>query len=190
MAIANTPKDHAALVAMAATDIHISNGEPTTTSILVAQRFGKLHKDVLRAIRNITKEVPEYGRNFALIQIDTNLGNGRIRKDPAYLITEEGFSVLVMGFTGKEALHWKIAYAAAFRKMSDALSRYVSFGIPGELYARALEAAKKEAVSASRASVAGRALSLRRKEKKVFQGIAAMVREEVQLRLLLGNTAS
>ena len=183
----NHTQDHSALVAVAAEDIHAQHGEPTTTSLLVAKRFKKQHKNVMAAIRNIIKDVPEYGLEFKLIQTDTDLGMGRTRKDPAYLMTEQGFSVLVMGFTGSDAMRWKFAYAKAFTQMRKTLERYVSFGIPGDLYARALEAEKQEAVSFNKASIAGRTLSLRRKEKKVFQGIAAMVREEVQLRLLLGS---
>lgn len=183
----NIVANHSELVAIAATDIHAQHGHPTTTSILVAKRFGKQHNVVLRSIRNIIKEAPMYACNFALIQIDVNLGNGRVRKDPAYAITEKGFTVLAMGFTGAKALHWKIAYAEAFEKMRHALSRFVSFGVPEDLYNKALEAEKQEAGSFAKASVAGRTLSLRRKEKKAFQGIVAMVREEVQLSLLLGS---
>lgn len=186
----NSNQDHATLVAIAAEDIHAQQGEPTTTSLLVAKRFNKQHKNVLAAIRNIVKEVPEYGLEFKLIQIDAYLGLGRTRKDPAYLMTEQGFSVLVMGFTGSVAMRWKFAYAKAFAQMRKALERYVSFGIPAELYAKALEAEKQEAGSFAKASVAGRTLALRRTEKKAFQGIVAMVRAEVQLQLLLGSVAS
>ena len=182
--------NHAALVAIAAEDIQAQQGKPTTTSLLVAQRFKKQHKNVLAAIRNIVKEVPEYGLDYKPIQIDTDLGMNRTRKDPAYLMTEQGFSVLVMGFTGSDAMRWKFAYAKAFTQMRKALERYVSFGVPAGMYARALEAEKNESGSFAKASVAGRTLSLRRKEKKAFQSIVAMVRAEVQLQLLIGNTSN
>lgn len=122
--------NHAALVAIAAEDIHAQQGQPTTTSLLVAQRFKKQHKNVLAAIRNIVKEVPEYGRNYKPIQIDVDLGLGRSRKDPAYLITEMGFTVLAMGFTGKDALHWKIAYSDAFEQMRKTICRHDSLIAP------------------------------------------------------------
>lgn len=186
----NSIQDHATLVAIAAEDIHAQQGEPTTTSLLVAKRFKRNHKDVLRAIRNIIQKAPAYERNFAPIQIDVDLGRGRTRKGPAYLMTQKGFSVLAMGFTGDEALHWQIAYVEAFEQMREALSRYVSFGVPAGTYARAVEAEKQEAASFAKASIAGRTLALRRTEKKAFQGIVAMVRAEVQLQLLLGNVAS
>lgn len=62
-------------------------------------------------------------------------------------------------------------------------------GVPADLYARALKAEKDEAASKALASVAGRALSLRRKEKKVLGEIVALLREEVQLKLTLSNMA-
>lgn len=95
-----------------------------------------------------------------------------------------------MGLTGAGAAQWKEAYIDAFDKMAATLSRYVSFGVPAAMYARALEAEKQEAGSFAKASVAGRTLALRRTEKKAFQGIVAMVRAEVQLQLLLGSVAS
>ena len=111
-------------VAIATPDLKIIDGQITTTSLQIAEHFGKQHKDVLRAIKNLLKELPEgYQRNFALIQIDVDLGMGRTRKDPAYRITRDGFTLLAMGFTGKEALQWKLAYITAFNAMEAELLR-------------------------------------------------------------------
>ena len=60
-------------------------------------------------------------------------------------------------------------------------------GVPGDLYARALKAEKDEAASMALASVAGKALSLRRKEKRVLAQIVGLLREEVQLKLTLAS---
>lgn len=38
-----------------------------------------------------------------------------------YWLTRDGFSLLVMGFTGPAALHWKLLYIEAFNKMEKAL---------------------------------------------------------------------
>lgn len=108
----------------AAPHISITDGQPTTTSLQVAQHFDKRHADVMRAIRNLLQELPaERQRNFALIQIDVDLGMGRTRKDPAYRITHDGFMLLAMGFTGPQALTWKLAYLDAFNAMADQLAR-------------------------------------------------------------------
>ena len=99
-------------VAIAAPSLQIFEGHVTTTSNQIAKHFGKEHKIVMRAIRNLrnTVDADFYQRNFALIQIVTDLGIGRTRQDPAYRITRDGFVFLAMGFTGKEAAAWKVAY--------------------------------------------------------------------------------
>ena len=99
--------------------ITLEGGRPTTTSVIVAQVFGKQHKDVLRAIRGL--ECPEEftGRNFALSEFTDPTG----RKLPMYRMTRDGFTFLCMGFTGKEAARWKVAYIEAFNRMEEELHR-------------------------------------------------------------------
>ena len=168
--------------------LEIIDGQITTTSQQVAQHFGKQHKLVLRAIRNLLKEIPEgYGCNFAPIQIESDLGLGRSRKDPAYRITRDGFTLLAMGFTGKEAIHWKVAYITAFNKMESALeNRSARQTIPVTLYEQALEAEKKEVKSFALAQAGSRAMLLRKSEKKELVETVALMREAIQLRLALG----
>ncbi|WP_238878681.1 Rha family transcriptional regulator [Achromobacter xylosoxidans] len=104
-------------------DIKQSHGRPVTTSKSVASVFGKRHADVLRSAVSLATDCPRewYERNFALIQIPVDLGLGRTRKDPAYEITRDGFVLLVMGFTGKQALQFKIAYLERFNEMERQL---------------------------------------------------------------------
>lgn len=83
----------------------------------VAENFGKLHKDVLRAIRNLDCS-PEFNeRNFAPVEYLDSKGEKRTE----YGMTRDGFSFLVMGFTGKEAAIWKERYITAFNAMEAAL---------------------------------------------------------------------
>jgi len=73
-----------------------------------------------------------------------------------------------------------------FEVLSRHFMRPQEPSIPADLYARALQAEKDEAASKALAPVAGKALSLRRKEKKVLGEILVMLREEVQLELMPG----
>jgi phage regulator Rha-like protein len=41
------------------------------------------------------------------------------KRNPKYLMNRDGFSLLVMGFTGKNALEWKIKYIEAFNSMES-----------------------------------------------------------------------
>lgn len=99
------------------------DGIATTTSIDVARHFGKRHDDVLRAIRNVLLQLEEsHARNFAEMVVDVNIGGGAVRKDPAYMLTRDGFTLLAMGFTGKRALGFKLAYIDAFNRMEAAIA--------------------------------------------------------------------
>ena len=99
-------------------DLKIIDGQITTTSNQVAEHFGKRHTHVLRAIRNLLAELPENARpNFGLSEFTDNTG----RTLPAYRMTRDGFTLLAMGFTGKEAMQWKVAYLTAFNQMEAQL---------------------------------------------------------------------
>lgn len=108
----------------ASPELVVHDGIITTSSLQVAHFFGKRHTHVLRAIKNLLAEMPEgYAPNFGLIQTNVDLGNGGTRKTPAYRMTREGFMLLAMGFTGKEALRWKLAFITAFNRMEAELQK-------------------------------------------------------------------
>ena len=112
------------VVVSAQPELSVHDGIITTSSLQVAHFFGKRHTHVLRAIKNLLAEMPEgYAPNFGLMQTDVDLGNGGTRKTPAYRMTREGFMLLAMGFTGKEALRWKLAFIAAFNRMEAELQK-------------------------------------------------------------------
>ena len=98
-------------------------GQITATSLQVAEHFQKRHTNVIRAIRNL--EVPdEFNRlNFEPVAYVDEKGERR----PMYHITRDGFALLAMGFTGKEAMRWKLAYITTFNAMEAKLrALYVS----------------------------------------------------------------
>lgn len=98
--------------------LSVVDGIVTTLSTHVAAYFGKRHDDVLRAIRALIAQLsPEHGRNFAEMLIDVAIGGGATRQSPAYRLTRDGFTLLAMGFTGKKALAFKLAYIDAFNRM-------------------------------------------------------------------------
>jgi len=104
--------------------VTVEDGHPVTTSLEVARIFGKSHDDVLRRVRNLLAELPsERARNFAETFIDVQGPNGSVRQSPFYRLTRDGFTVLAMGFTGKKALAFKLAYIDAFNRMEAQLRR-------------------------------------------------------------------
>ena len=100
-------------------DITTHNGSLVVSSRRVADNFGKQHKHVLEAIENIKAE------NSALIDMfyETSYKAGTGKSYKEYLMNRDGFSLLVMGFTGKEAMEWKIKYINAFNEMEKKLSK-------------------------------------------------------------------
>lgn len=96
----------------------------TTTSIKVAETFKRNHRDVMRAIREFDFSSDFHARNFALMSHDVVVGNGATRADPYYQIQKDGFVLLVMGFTGRQALAFKIAYIQAFNALEAQLHQH------------------------------------------------------------------
>jgi Rha family phage regulatory protein len=94
----------------------IKSIEPMVSSIQIAQHFGKRHKDILRVIRKAMGEVSKnfFERNFILTENDVLLPSGGIRKDPAYMLTKDGFIYVCMGFTGKRVAYCKEQYIKTF----------------------------------------------------------------------------
>ena len=97
--------------------VEIINGIPKTTSLKVAEIFDKRHDDVLKSIRNLGCS-EEFGlRNFA----ESSYLNEQNKSQPMYEITKDGFTLLVMGYTGEKAMQFKEAYIAAFNNLESNL---------------------------------------------------------------------
>ena len=95
------------------------DGELVVTSRQIAVDFEKEHKNIIRDIENLIKEDSSILSNALFIESDYTNSNNRKFKE--YLLTRDGFSLLVMGFTGSKALQWKLKYIEAFNKMEQTL---------------------------------------------------------------------
>ena len=100
-------------------EIQVVHDRITTTSLAIANTFGKRHDNVLRDILNL--DIPdEFNRlNFEAVEYTDAKGEKR----PMYLITRDGFTILAMGFTGKKAMEFKIRYIEAFNRMEEELRK-------------------------------------------------------------------
>lgn len=96
--------------------IQNSSGNDVTTSLIVAQVFSKRHSDVLRDIRNLSCSNDFRERNFALMVKMNELPQGGAQKSEHYEMTKDGFSFLVMGYTGAKAGEFKERFIAEFNK--------------------------------------------------------------------------
>ena len=94
------------------------NGEPVASSRQIAENFEKRHDHVMRDIDTFKKDVPNFGEMFFEAEAPDSYG----RPQRTYLMNRDGFSLLVMGFTGKAALEWKLKYIQAFNEMEKKLA--------------------------------------------------------------------
>lgn len=98
--------------------VEIRNNKVVVDSKSVAENFGKSHRHVNRDIENlIQKDVSKIGHMFYATETPDSYG----RMQKAYYMNRDGFSLLVMGFTGKEAIEWKLKYIEAFNEMEKKL---------------------------------------------------------------------
>ncbi|WP_237154819.1 Rha family transcriptional regulator [Oryzibacter oryziterrae] len=95
--------------------IHVEGNRVFATSKDVAEFFGKRHDHVLEAITDILKMDISIAPNFRAIELPVKVGFG-IRRDRAFEMDRDGFTLLAMGFTGPKALKFKLAYIAAFNE--------------------------------------------------------------------------
>lgn len=98
-----------------------SNGNDVTTSLIVAQVFGKRNSDVLRDIRSLNCSESFRKRNFALMVKMNELPQGGSQKSEYYEMTKDGFSFLVMGYTGAKAGEFKERFINEFNRRESLL---------------------------------------------------------------------
>lgn len=98
-----------------------SNGNDVTTSLIVAQVFGKRNSDVLRDIRSLNCSESFRKRNFALMVKKNELPQGGSQKSEYYEMTKDGFSFLVMGYTGAKAGEFKERFINEFNRRESLL---------------------------------------------------------------------
>lgn len=89
----------------------------STTSILVAQKFGRRHDDVLRVVRNIECSSDFRLRNFT----ESSYTNVQNRTLPMFILTRDAFTMLVMSFSGQSAASFREEFIEEFNRMEAVL---------------------------------------------------------------------
>ena len=139
------------------------DGQILVSSVDVAENFERKHKTVIRTIDTMKIDDETRRHNFVPTSKTVAMPNGGTREDKVYLMTRDGFTLLVMGFTGYRAMEWKVKYIKAFNAMEAKLKE-----------AAAREAALPEAKPADE----GEAARLRLREKQ-----AELREREIETRL-------
>jgi Rha family phage regulatory protein len=97
--------------------VFIENDRVVTDSLIIAEAFNKQHDKVLRDIRNLGCSKKFRLANFG----ESFYNNQQGRPTPKYYVTEDGFTLLAMGYTGKKAMEFKERYIIEFRRMEAEL---------------------------------------------------------------------
>lgn len=96
--------------------VYLKNDEVVCDSLQVAEKFGRRHDNVMRAISNLLKnEEVKKRKLFRVSRHEDSKG----RTYEKYIMNRKGFTILVMGFNGDEAMHWKLMYSDAFDQMES-----------------------------------------------------------------------
>lgn len=98
--------------------VTIMKNNAVVSSLDVAAHFHKRHDRVLQTIEEQYGDLHEFVEMFYKKSAPDSYG----RKQKVYYMNRDGFSLLVMGFTGKKALEWKLKFIAAFNAMEKLLA--------------------------------------------------------------------
>ncbi|MDC7127675.1 Rha family transcriptional regulator [Bacteroides caccae] len=94
-----------------------ADNQALTNSLLVAEKFGKEHKRVMQDIREMGCSALFREHNFVL----SSYLSRQNKETPMYVMTKDGFTLLVMSYTGEKAMKFKEDYIAAFNAMEKAI---------------------------------------------------------------------
>ena len=123
--------------------VKIESGQVLADSLTVSTAFGKQHYNVIRDVEILIANMKALGENeiegkVTLLNFEGGYSDQQIQRffieskyyhpknkqeHKMYLMTRDGFSLLVMGFTGQKALEWKLKYIEAFNYMEESLMK-------------------------------------------------------------------
>lgn len=101
--------------------VTLEGKQALTTSLKVAETFGKRHDNVLRDIENLLTGLSEIDESqLRLLKFEESVYvNAQNKQQKMYLLNRQAFTLLVMGYTSPKALAFKVAYSNAFDAMEE-----------------------------------------------------------------------
>lgn len=114
--------------------------QAVTSSLQVSETFSKEHRNVLRDVKNLTAQNSAVKKYF----FEDTYINSRGQEYPIIYMNRDGFTLLAMGFTGKQALAFKLKYIDAFNQMEQQIEQTGGYQVPTNM-AEALRLAADQA---------------------------------------------
>lgn len=99
------------------------DNQPLTNSLLVAETFGKEHRNVLRDIKNLIEGGVLKNEQTPMFEETTYMSEQNKQSYPLYVMNQDGFTLLAMGFNGKKAMEFKLKYIEAFNAMKKQIEQ-------------------------------------------------------------------
>lgn len=93
------------------------SNQPLTNSKLVAEVFGKEHRNVVRDIKNLIEGGVLKNEQTPMFEETTYINEQNKQSYPMFVMNQDGFTLLAMGFNGKKAMEFKLKYIEAFNAM-------------------------------------------------------------------------
>lgn len=133
--------------------------QAVTTSVRVAEVFGKRHDNILRQINLLIGSLREQ-QDFTHLKNEVSTikyavgeyADSTGRKLKQYIMNRDGFTLLAMGFTGSKALKFKLQYIQAFNEMEAKLRKIYPCGeVSVREHTRSRPSGRKEIVLSEKA---------------------------------------
>lgn len=120
-------------------------GTPVTDSLKVAEVFGKQHKNIMQAVRNILGSAENSAHHHWFYESTYLDAQGKPR--PMFVMNRDGFSLLAMGLTGAKAMQFKVGFIEQFNAMEKVVRQVMQTTTPAipQTFAEALRLAASQA---------------------------------------------
>lgn len=140
-------------------------GHLITDSRDVAEVFGKLHKNVLRAIEAKRSSDNPFIAEFARLNFEPrDYTDERGRNWPCFRMTSKGMAELTMGFSGDQACELRIRFIDAFEQVSNELA-----DVRRTLTEKIHQLERDEAGSRVRGQIGSQLMTERKRVKPTFE---------------------
>ncbi len=127
-------------------NLYERDGQAFCDSLQVAETFKKDHFHVLRDIDLLLSEMEGLGESNSGSSyfIQDTYKSPQNKRLPRYLMSRDGFTLLVMGYSGEKALRFKIAYIERFNQMEAHIKSLLTLKMDFPAFTEAVMLAHEE----------------------------------------------